>query len=69
MVVPQQTAELSVTTFWAFLRELSPPWSHGRQPPHISGGLSDGFGVSGCRFEAKVAVFPSRSPRRAQVGG
>ena len=36
--------------------------------PHL-GGLSDGFGVSGCRFEAQVAVFPSRRPRRAQVGG
>jgi len=50
-------AELSVTTFWTFVRELSPPSSH---CPRILVDSGGGIGASGFRFEAPVAVFSSR---------
>ena len=61
-------AELSVTTFCTFLRELSPPWSHGHQPPRRPEDVGGSRGVSACRFEVSDTVFPSRHRRRAQVG-
>lgn len=65
---PRILAELSVRTFWTFLREFSPLSSHACRQPRIPVESSDGFGVSGCRFDVPVAVFPSHCRLRAQVG-
>jgi hypothetical protein len=60
--------ELSVTTFYTFVHEFSPPSPLHRRPPRILVDSNADFGMSGCRFEVPVAVFPSRRPTRAHVG-
>lgn len=52
-----EPAELSVTTFYTFLREFLPTSSHYRRPPRFAVDSGSRSAVNG---SAPVAVFPSR---------
>ena len=54
-------AELSVTTFWTFLRELSPLWSHCRWPPRIPADFNGSLGVRRLSIRGSSRRFPVAS--------
>jgi hypothetical protein len=66
-ITRSQLAELSVTTFWTFLREFSPPRPYGLRLSHIPVQSNGNFVLSGSGFAVPVAVFASRCRSRAQV--